>query len=167
MSQLATQDDLRVILGRYEAALQESINEGGDEQEAELAEAREALLGILGQAKNQFTGGNMKIITDTDGDEFGLGKTRNTDGRFFATRSNTKFAILEALRGVAGTNLKITRKTDHRDFCTYVSLISGRLSLGCHTFARKATRAIIRWAGITSTEFAAARRIGQKVRRNR
>lgn len=51
MSQLLTQDDLRVILGRYEAALQEYTDNSGDEAEAELAEAREALLGILGQAK--------------------------------------------------------------------------------------------------------------------
>ncbi len=51
MSELATQDDLRVILGRYEAALQESVNEGGEEAEAELAEAREALMKILVQAK--------------------------------------------------------------------------------------------------------------------
>lgn len=110
----------------------------------------------------------MKIITDTDGDEFGLGKTRNTDGRFFATRSNTKFAILEALRGEAAMSLKVIRKQDHADFFyTCVGLDSGRLHLGCHTFSRKVTRAIVRWAGITLTEFTAARRIGQKVRRSR
>ncbi len=47
----ATQDDLRLILGRYEAALQEAVNEGGDEAEAELEAARKDLLDILRQAR--------------------------------------------------------------------------------------------------------------------
>jgi hypothetical protein len=47
----ATQDSLRLILGRYEAALQEAVNEGGDETEAELELARKDLLDILRQAK--------------------------------------------------------------------------------------------------------------------
>jgi hypothetical protein len=48
---LATQEDLRRVLGEYEAALQESIDEGGDETEANLQTARQALLNVLQQAR--------------------------------------------------------------------------------------------------------------------
>ncbi len=49
----ATREDLRRVLCEYEGAVQEA-QEGGDEEEAKLEEARKCLLDILQQAKVQL-----------------------------------------------------------------------------------------------------------------
>jgi ElaB/YqjD/DUF883 family membrane-anchored ribosome-binding protein len=47
----AIRDDLRCILGEYEAALQEYVDEGSDEAEDKLQTARKRLLELLQQVK--------------------------------------------------------------------------------------------------------------------
>jgi hypothetical protein len=42
---------------------------------------------------------------------------------------------------------------------------NGFLNIGCKHFNHLASRVIVRWLGITPTQFAAARRIGRKVNR--
>ncbi len=108
----------------------------------------------------------MKIIKDDSNDNFSLGKTRNSDDFRYATKSATRKAILGALRSGTDSALTVTHKRDGDTISVAVDYVSGRLSLGCHSFSRKVSQAIIRWAGITPTVFATARRVGQKVRRS-
>lgn len=108
----------------------------------------------------------MKIIKDDSNDNFNLGKTRNSDDFRYATKSATRKAILAALRNGDSGLLKTVHKLDGDTLTVGVEYLSGRLSLGCHSFSRKVSQLIIRWAGITPTAFATARRVGLKVRRS-
>lgn len=114
----------------------------------------------------------MKLY-DNDGGWLRFLKTRNTDGSRFATRTGTRSAVLNSLKGNVGDYAAEEKQpnqvaVNRPDGCytSYNATIEyghGLLSIGCHTFDRKNSKKILHWLSITPTQFATARKIGKKV----
>jgi hypothetical protein len=97
-------------------------------------------------------------------------KTRNTDGSKYATRSATRNALLKSLKGeasVAGELPVVNTYSGDLAYLMNVDVTDGFLSIGCHTFNRANSKKILRWLGITPTQFVTARKIGKKVKAER
>lgn len=106
----------------------------------------------------------MKVSTESYS-PFYLLKTRNTDGHHFATRRNTRAAILAALKShfkMAYKSLIVIRKSDLSHYYVTAEVTNGKLRLGCKSFNRAATRKIFRWAGLTPAVVTAARKARRK-----